>query len=47
MNVGLLLLMFIGGLAGVLSTLYLLISLPIVIIQKIYRKIRFGISIMN
>jgi hypothetical protein len=39
--------MFIGGLAGVLSTLYLLISLPIVIIQKIYRKIRFGISIMN
>ncbi len=47
MNVGLLLLMLIGGLAGVLSTLYLLISLPIVIIQKIYRKIRFGISIMN
>lgn len=45
MNIGLLIIMLIGGLAGILSTLYLVISLPVVIIQKIYRKARFGIPL--
>ena len=42
MNIGMLIIMLVGGAAGILSTLYLLISLPVVIIQKIYRKIRYG-----
>lgn len=47
MNIGLLIIMIIGGLAGILSTLYIVVSLPFVIIQKFYRKIRFGTSIMK
>ncbi len=39
MNIGLLLIMIIGGAAGLLSTLFLVISLPAVIIWKFYRKI--------
>ena len=42
MNIGMLIIMLVGGAAGILSTLYLLISLPLVIIQKIYRKVRYG-----
>ncbi|HIV91343.1 MAG TPA: hypothetical protein H9744_06635 [Candidatus Eisenbergiella stercoravium] len=47
MNVGILLIALIGGLAGILSTFYLLIAIPVVIIQKIYRKVRFGTPIMK
>ncbi|HJA91816.1 MAG TPA: hypothetical protein H9717_01645 [Candidatus Eisenbergiella merdipullorum] len=47
MNVGILLIALIGGLAGILSTFYLLIAIPVVIIQKIYRKIRYGTPIMK
>ncbi|HJC57468.1 MAG TPA: hypothetical protein H9700_08890 [Candidatus Eisenbergiella intestinipullorum] len=47
MNVGILLIALIGGLAGILSTLYLLIAIPVVIIQKVYRKVRFGTPIMK
>lgn len=35
----------IGGLSGGLATLYLLISMPIVIIWKIIRRITRGIPI--
>ena len=42
MNIGILIIMIIGGVAGIASTLYLLISLPVVILQKIYRKVRYG-----
>lgn len=45
MNIGLILIMVIGGAAGLLSTLYLLFSLPVVIIWKIYRRIRYGYSL--
>ena len=47
MNIGILLIALIGGLVGFLSTLYLLFAIPVVIIQKIYRKIRFGTPIMK
>jgi hypothetical protein len=47
MNIGMLIIMVIGGLAGILSTLYLVVSLPVVIIQKFYRKIRFGTPLMK
>lgn len=46
MNIGILIIMIVGGAAGILSTVYLLISLPLIIIQKIYRKIRFGTPLM-
>ncbi|MGN1180118.1 MAG: hypothetical protein ACI4SD_02805 [Suilimivivens sp.] len=46
-NIGLLLIMIIGGVAGLLSTLYLVFSLPAVLIWKVYRKITKGISLMK
>lgn len=45
MNIGILLVMIIGGAAGLFSTLFLLFSLPVVIIWKIYRKIAKGIPL--
>ncbi len=47
MNIGMLIIMLVGGLAGILSTLYLLVSLPVVVIQKVYRKVCFGTPIMK
>lgn len=46
-NIVMILLMIIGGAAGVLSTLYLAVSFPAVIIWKIYRKIRYGYALTN
>lgn len=43
MNYGILAVALIGGLAGVLSTLFLTISFPAVIIWKIYRRVRYSI----
>ena len=40
MNIGILILMIIGGGVGVLSSLYIALSFPAVIIWKIFRKIR-------
>lgn len=45
MNIGLLLIAIVGGAAGLLSTFYLVLSLPAVIIWKIYRKIHLGIPV--
>lgn len=45
MNIGLLLIAIVGGAAGLLSTLYLVFSLPAVIVWKIYRRIHLGIPI--
>ncbi len=47
MNIVVLLVALIGGIAGLLSTLYLVISFPAVLIWKVYRKVRFGISMTN
>ncbi|WP_282924165.1 hypothetical protein [Mediterraneibacter massiliensis] len=47
MNIGLLLLMIIGGSVGVFSSLFILISLPVTIIQKVYRKIRYGYALTD
>lgn len=47
MNIGLILLMIIGGSVGIFSTLFIVISLPATIIQKIYRKVRFGTSLFK
>ncbi len=45
MNIGILLIAVVGGVAGALSTVYLTISLPAVIIWKIYRRIHLGIPV--
>ena len=45
MNIGMMIICAIGGSAGVLSAGYLLVSLPAVIIWKIYRRVRFGYSL--
>ena len=42
MNIGILILMIIGGGVGALSSLYIALSFPAVILWKIYRKIRHG-----
>ena len=42
MNIGILILMIIGGGVGVLSSLYIALSFPAIIIWKIFRKIRHG-----
>lgn len=42
MSIAMIFICAIGGLSGLLSTAYLLISLPAVIIWKIYRCIRLG-----
>ena len=49
MNIGILILMIIGGGVGVLSSLYIALSFPAVIIWKIFRKIRHGykLTILN
>ena len=43
MNIGILLIAIIGGAAGLLSTVYLVISLPAVLVWKIFRRITKGI----
>lgn len=45
MNIGLLIICIIGGAAGLLSTAFLAISLPLVILWKFYRKIVKGIPL--
>ena len=42
MNFVMILLMIIGGAVGIITSLYILISLPAIIIWKIYRKFRYG-----
>lgn len=43
MNIGILLIAIIGGVAGLLSTVYLVVSLPAVLVWKIFRKVTKGI----
>lgn len=45
MNIGILLIAIVGGAAGILSTIYLTISLPAILIWKIYRRIHLGIPL--
>ena len=42
MNIGILILMIVGGDVGILSSLYIALSFPAMINWKIYRKIRHG-----
>lgn len=38
-------LMVIGGVAGLASTVYLVLAMPIIFGWKVYRKVKFGISL--
>ena len=45
MNIGLWILVVIGGAAGLLSTLYL--ALPVILVWKAYRHFRYGLSMFE
>lgn len=47
MNIGMWVLIIIGGAAGLISTLYILVSLFAVIFYKLYRKVKHGISMFQ
>ncbi|MCI8358633.1 MAG: hypothetical protein HFI51_10890 [Lachnospiraceae bacterium] len=47
MNIGMMIIAIIGGLAGLLSTVYLVVSLPAVIIWKILRHFRSGCALTD
>ncbi len=47
MNIGLWLIIIVGGAVGILSTVYCLISLIAVLIFKIYRRIVHKIPMYN
>lgn len=44
MSIGLWIICIIGGAAGILSSLYLLFAMPVIIVWKFYRHLRYGIS---
>lgn len=45
MNIGIFIIALIGGVSGLLSTLYLTFSLPAVLIWKVYRRVFHGIPL--
>lgn len=47
MNIGMSIIAVIGGLAGILSTVYLVVSLPAVIIWKIFRRFKSGCALTD
>lgn len=47
MNIVTVLILIVGGAAGFLSTLYIILSLFGTLGYKIYRKIKYGISLFN
>ena len=47
MNIGLWILVFIGGSTGALSTVYIIISLFAVIFFKLYRKVKYHKSLYD
>lgn len=47
MNIGLILIVILGGALGALSTLYIVLSLFWTIGYKIVRKVRYGMSLYD
>lgn len=47
MNIGLILIVILGGALGALSTLYIVVSLFGTIGFKIFRKIKYGMSLYD
>ena len=47
MNIGLLIVVIIFAIIGISSSVFCILGIPVVIIQKIIRKIRFGTSMFD
>lgn len=47
MNILIWILMIIGGTAGLASTLYLLVAMPVIFVWKMYRGIKYRISLFD
>lgn len=47
MNILIYALMIIGGAAGVLSTVYLVLAMPVLFGWKVYRKLRYNIALFD
>lgn len=47
MNILIWILMIIGGAAGLVSTLYLLVSMPVIFGWKVYRSIKYRIGLFD
>lgn len=47
MNIGILLIIIVGGIVGILSTAFMTFSLIGTIIYKIYRSIRYHVSLYD
>lgn len=47
MNIGVLFIIILGGIAGALSTLYIIVSLFGTIFYKIYRSVKYHISLYS
>lgn len=47
MNIGVLILIFIGGVTGFLSTAYIVLSLIGTIAYKIYRSLKYHVSLYD
>lgn len=40
-------LMIIGGAAGIFSTVYLVLAMPVIFLWKVYRRVRYHIAICD
>ncbi len=47
MSIGMWIITIIGGAVGILSTLYIVVSIFAVLIYKIYRKVKYHIALYN
>lgn len=47
MDIVILLAALVGGLAGALSTFYLVVAMPVLFGWKVYRKIKYNISLFD
>lgn len=47
MNILIWILMIIGGAAGIVSTVYLVLAMPVIFVWKVYRKVRYHIALTD
>lgn len=47
MDIVIWILMIVGGAAGLLSTLYLVLAMPAIFIWKVYRKVKYNIALCD
>ena len=47
MNIGILLIIIVGGIVGVFSIVYMTVSLIAMLVYKIYRSIKYKVSLYD